>query len=312
MYRTTYRATTNPAGTEKFKIGSHPLSTDSMNDMMRMYAVLGDPIGHSMSPVMHNAAFGSLGMPDRYHAFRVRLPDLRDAIYGAKALGFGGLNLTIPLKEEALKYVDPDPIATRIGAVNTIDFTDGIRGYNTDGIGALRALEDAGVTVADRTVMIIGAGGAARAIAFQFAYSGGRIIIANRTVERAERLAHDVGLGLSELIKKTPSIRCIGLDRIESEIADTDILINATSVGMHPNIDAMPVPPGILRPELVVFDIVYNPRCTRLLSESRKRGAITIDGVQMLVHQGAEAFFIWTGREPPTGVMREAVIRELR
>ena len=284
-----------------------------MNSMMRIYAVLGDPIGHSMSPVMYNAAFESLGMPDRYHAFRVRLPDLRDAIYGAKALGFGGLNLTIPLKEEALKYVDPDPIAARIGAVNTINFSDGIRGYNTDGIGALRALEGAGVTVADRTVMIIGAGGAARAIAFQFAYSGGMIIIANRTVERAERLAHDVGLGLSELGKtQSTSIKSIGLDRIESEIADTDILINATSVGMHPGIDAIPIPPDLLRPELVVFDIVYNPRCTKLLSESRKRGAITIDGVQMLVHQGAEAFRIWTGREPPEGVMREAVIRALR
>ncbi|HIE32412.1 MAG TPA: shikimate dehydrogenase [Methanosarcinales archaeon] len=280
--------------------------------MMRMYAVLGDPIGHSMSPVMHNAAFESLGMPDRYHAFRVPISDLRDAIYGAKALGFGGLNLTIPLKEEALKYVDPDPIASKIGAVNTIDFKGGIRGYNTDGIGALRALEDAGVNVADRTVMIIGAGGAARAIAFQLAYSGGRIVIANRTLDRAERLAHDVGMGLSELGKTlSTSIKSIGLDMIESEIADADILINATSVGMHPDIDAIPIPPDLLRPELVVFDIVYNPRYTKLLSESEKRGAITIDGVQMLVHQGAEAFFIWTGRAPPEGVMREAVIREL-
>ncbi len=281
--------------------------------MMKIYAVLGDPIGHSMSPVMHNAAFEALGlgMSDRYHAFNVRLPDLRDAICGAKALGFGGLNLTIPHKEEALKYVDPDPIASRIGAVNTIDFTDGIRGYNTDGIGALRALKDAGVTVADQTIMIIGAGGAARAIAFQFACSGGSIIIANRTVDRAEKLARDVELGLSEL-KKTPSIKSIGPDQIKSEIAGTDILINATSVGMHPHIDAMPIPPDLLRPGLVVFDIVYNPRCTKLLSESRKRGAITIDGVQMLVHQGAEAFFIWTGREPPVDMMREAVIQALQ
>jgi len=283
--------------------------------MMKIYAVLGDPIGHSMSPVMHNAAFEALGlgMSDMYHAFNVRLPDLRDAIYGAKALGFGGLNLTIPLKEEALKYVDPDPIAARIGAVNTIDFTGGIKGYNTDGIGALRALEGAGVTVADQTIMIIGAGGAARAIAFQFAYSGGRIIIANRTVDRAERLARDVGLGLSELGKtRSTSIKSIGLDGIKSEIADTDILINATSVGMRPDVDAIPVSPDLLRPELVVFDIVYNPRCTKLLSEARKRGAITIDGVQMLVHQGAEAFSIWTGQEPPVDVMREAVIRALQ
>lgn len=279
--------------------------------MMKIYAVLGDPIGHSMSPVMHNAAFRALGMPDRYHAFRVRQQDLRDAIYGAKALGFGGLNLTIPLKEEALKYVDPDPIAARIGAVNTIDFTDGIQGYNTDGIGAMRALEDVGVGVAGKNILIIGAGGASRAIAFQFAYSGGEITIANRTEERADKLARDLRTGMEEL-DRSSHVRSIGLDRVASEIADADILINATSIGMHPDVGASPVSPDLLRPELVVFDIVYNPLHTRLLSEAEQRGAIAIGGVRMLVHQGAEAFRIWTGREPPVDVMFEAVVQELR
>ena len=279
--------------------------------MMKIYAVLGDPIGHSMSPVMHNAAFRDLGMPDRYHAFRVRQQDLRDAIYGAKALGFGGLNLTIPLKEEALKYVDPDPIAARIGAVNTIDFADGIQGYNTDGIGAMRALEDVGVGVAGKNILIIGAGGASRAIAFQFAYSGGEITIANRTEERADKLARDLRTGLEEL-DRSSHVRSIGLDRVASEIADADILINATSIGMYPDVDASPVSPDLLRPELVVFDIVYNPLHTRLLSEAEQRGAIAIGGVRMLVHQGAEAFRIWTGREPPVDVMLEAVVQELR
>ncbi|RLG23071.1 shikimate dehydrogenase [Methanosarcinales archaeon] len=279
--------------------------------MMKIYAVLGDPIGHSMSPVMHNAAFRALGMPDRYHAFRVRQQDLRDAIYGAKALGFGGLNLTIPLKEEALKYVDPDPIAARIGAVNTIDFADGIQGYNTDGIGAMRALEDVGVGVAGKNILIIGAGGASRAIAFQFAYSGGEITIANRTEERADKLARDLRTGLEEL-DRSSHVRSIGLDRVASEIADADILINATSIGMHPYVGASPISPDLLRPELVVFDIVYNPLHTRLLSEAEQRGAIAIGGVRMLVHQGAEAFRIWTGREPPVDVMFEAVVQELR
>ena len=278
---------------------------------MKVYAVLGDPIGHSMSPAMHNAAFGALGMPCIYHAFRVRPLDLKDAIYGAKALGFGGLNLTIPLKEEALKYVEPDPIAARIGAINTIDFADGITGHNTDGIGAMRALEDAGVPVAGRNVLIIGAGGAARAIAFQFGYSGGDIVIANRTKERADRLARDVSAGLSEL-GKTPSIESIGLGAIPEKIADADILINATSVGMRPNVDATPVPAGLLLPGLAVFDIVYNPRRTRLLMEAEQKGATVIDGVRMLVHQGAEAFSIWTGQKPPVDVMVEAVVRELR
>ena len=279
--------------------------------MMKVYAVLGDPISHSMSPAMHNAAFGALGMPCIYHAFRVRPSDLKDAIYGAKALGFGGLNLTIPLKEEALKYVEPDPIAARIGAVNTIDFADGITGHNTDGIGAMRALEDAGVTVADRNILIIGAGGAARAIAFQFGYSGGEIVIANRTGERADRLARDVRSGLSEL-GKTPSIESIGLGALPEKIADADILINATSVGMHPDVDATPVPAGLLRPGLAVFDIVYNPRRTRLLLEAEQKGATVIGGVWMLVHQGAEAFSIWTGRKPPVDAMVAAVVRELR
>ena len=279
--------------------------------MMKVYAVLGDPISHSMSPAMHNAAFGALGMPCTYHAFRVRPSDLKDAIYGAKALGFGGLNLTIPLKEEALKYVEPDPIAARIGAVNTIDFADGITGHNTDGIGAMRALEDAGVPVAGRNVLIIGAGGAARAIAFQFGYSGGEIVIANRTKERADRLARDVSIGLSEL-GKTPSIESIGLGAIPEKIADADILINATSVGMHPDVDATPVPAGLLRPGLAVFDIVYNPRRTRLLLEAEQKGATVIGGVWMLVHQGAEAFSIWTGRKPPVDAMVAAVVRELR
>ena len=279
--------------------------------MMKVYAVLGDPISHSMSPAMHNAAFGALGMPCIYHAFRVRPSDLKDAIYGAKALGFGGLNLTIPLKEEALKYIEPDPIATRIGAVNTIDFADGITGHNTDGIGAMRALEDAGIPISGRNILIIGAGGAARAIAFQFGYSGGDIVIANRTKERADRLARDVIIGLSEL-GKTPAIKSIGLGTLPEKIADADILINATSVGMHPNVDATPVPAGLLRPGLAVFDIVYNPRRTRLLLEAEQKGATVIDGVRMLVHQGAEAFSIWTGRKPPVDVMVAAVVRELR
>jgi shikimate dehydrogenase len=260
---------------------------------------------------MHNAAFGALGMPCTYHAFRVRPSDLKDAIYGAKALGFGGLNLTIPLKEDALKYIDPDPVAARIGAVNTIDFADGITGHNTDGIGAMRALEDAGVPVADRNILIIGAGGAARAIAFQFGYSGGDIVIANRTKERADRLARDVMGGLSEL-GKNPLIESVGLGEIPEKIADADILINATSIGMHPDVDATPVPSDLLRPGLAVFDIVYNPRRTRLLLEAERKGAAIVEGVRMLVHQGAEAFLIWTGREPPVDVMVDAVVRELR
>jgi len=159
---------------------------------MHVYGVIGDPIEHSLSPVMHNAAFRHLGMDCVYHAFRVTPDDVADAISGAKALGFGGLNVTIPLKEKALDVVNADPLAKEIGAVNTIDFKGGINGYNTDGIGAKRALEKHNIKVKDKRVLLLGAGGAARAIAFQLVHDGAGLVIVNRTAPRAIKLARDV------------------------------------------------------------------------------------------------------------------------
>ncbi|MCK5660986.1 MAG: shikimate dehydrogenase, partial [Methanosarcinales archaeon] len=163
-------------------------------NLTKIFAVFGDPIGHSLSPVMHNAAFRALGMDCTYHAFRVSRENLKSAILGAQAMGFGGLSLTIPLKEEALSIVSPEPMAASIGAVNTVSFDTekGPVGNNTDGIGAKKALLDAGVDVAKKNVVIIGAGGAARAIAFQFAHDGANVHIANRTQARAVALADDV------------------------------------------------------------------------------------------------------------------------
>ncbi|MDI6888671.1 MAG: shikimate dehydrogenase [Methanocellales archaeon] len=267
--------------------------------MKTVYGVIGDPIEHSLSPVMHNAAFRHLGMDCVYYAFRVTLEDVRDAILGAKALGFGGLNVTIPLKERALEIVNADPIAEEIGAINTIDFKDGIIGYNTDGIGAKRALKKHNISVKDKRVLLLGAGGAARAIAFQLAHDGAGLIIVNRTAPRAVKLAQDVrGVG-----------DAIGTDMgdLATLVKKVDILINSTSVGMHPDVDKTLVTADMMHPDLVVFDIVYNPIETCLLKEARKAGALTIDGVNMLVHQGAESFRIWTGREAPVKVMEDAV-----
>ncbi len=264
-----------------------------------LYGIIGDPIEHSLSPVMHNAAFRHLGMGCIYHAFRVALEDVADAISGAKTLGFGGLNVTVPLKERALEVVNADPLAKEIGAVNTINFKDGINGYNTDGIGAKHALEKHDISVKDKRVLLLGAGGAARAIAFQLAHDGAGLIIANRTAPRAVKLAQDV--------------RSVG-DAIGTDMGDlatlvkkVDILINSTSVGMHPDVDKTLVTADMMRNGLVVFDIVYNLIETRLLKEARKAGASTIDGVNMLVHQGAESFRIWTGRDAPIEVMEDAV-----
>lgn len=266
---------------------------------MKLFGVLGDPVSHSLSPAMHNAAFKALGMDCEYHAFRVSPDLLCDAIHGAFALGFGGLNLTIPLKEKALEIVKPTDLAKHIGAVNTVDFKNGITGHNTDGLGALKALEGGGVHVKGKNVLLLGAGGAARAIAFTLATEGANVTIANRTPERAISLAKDVEMA--------GIISGCGLKEIKDLIKNSDILINSTAIGMSPKVTETLVTSDLMHRDLVVFDIVYNPLNTRLLQEARKAGAKTIDGVMMLVYQGAEAFKIWTGKKAPVDVMEEAV-----
>jgi shikimate dehydrogenase len=275
--------------------------------MKTIYAVFGDPVEHSLSPVMHNAAFAALGMDCEYHKFRVSKDDLETAIMGARAMGFGGLNLTIPLKEIALEIVEPDTLAHDIGAVNTIEFKDNrLIGHNTDGIGALRALQLSGVIIPNSRVLILGAGGAARAVAFQLAQNGAKVTIANRTAQRAHSLAENVN--------PVGDVKGTGLDDLQELVAQSNIMINTTSVGMHPDIDKTPITADMMRPGLVVFDIVYNPLKTRLLIEAETAGAIIIDGLKMLVLQGAESFRIWTGVEPPVKVMERAArkVLELR
>jgi len=264
---------------------------------MKIFGIFGDPIGHSLSPAMQNAAFRHLGLDACYHAFRVAAPRLEDAVMGAAAMGFGGLNLTIPLKEEALKLgsLEPDALAGVIGAVNTVSFgSDGvIRGHNTDGVGAMQALLDAGVRLKGSRVLLIGAGGAARAIACALQEEGAEISIANRSARRAHDLAAAVGgLGYS-------------LSDLERLVPASDVVINSTSVGMREG------DPGLFEARLLsadqaVFDIVYN-QDTRLLKDARKAGAVAIDGVMMLVYQGAKALEIWTGKQAPIAVMEAAV-----
>lgn len=268
--------------------------------MKTVFAVFGDPVEHSLSPVMHNAAFSALGMDCVYHKFRVAKEDLKDAVLGAKSMGFGGVNLTIPLKEKALEIVEPDPNAEAIGAVNTIEFADeALLGHNTDGMGAANALKSSGAVIPGSSVLILGAGGAARAVTYQLALGGAKVTIANRTVERAEELAQNVA-------SVGHAVGC-GLEELPGLAADSNIVINTTSVGMHPNTDQTLLTSDMMHPGQVIFDLVYNPLRTRLLREAEKAGAITVDGVRMLVLQGAESFRIWTGVEPPVDVMERAV-----
>lgn len=274
-----------------------------------VFGIIGDPVEHSLSPGMHNAAFKELGLDNIYVPFQVKAEHLEDAILGAQSLGIKGFNVTIPHKTEVINYLDYlDIAAGLIGAVNTIEFgKNGAVGHNTDGIGAVMAIEEI-TPVKNKKVIILGAGGASRAIAFQLLLSGvDNLVIANRTVEKAGELKTDL------VEKLDHEVRVSGLDEnLTIELSDADILINTTPVGMYPNVDQKPVVTAeIMHPDLVVNDIVYNPLKTGLLKEADKAGAKSISGIKMLMYQGVEAFKIWTGIEPPLEIFQGALMNEL-
>lgn len=271
--------------------------------MMDTYGVIGDPVEHSLSPPMQRAALQALGIDADYSRFRVREGDVTEALKGARSLGVSGLNVTVPHKQRVaeLPIVVNDETADRIGAVNTVDM-DRMKGYNTDAAGARRAVEEAGVTIEDSRVVVVGAGGAGRAVAYEFGGDAARIDIANRTASRAADLA-------DELSEEGFEAEGHALEELDSLVPSADLVVNTTSVGM--NEDVSPVPKNLLHGDQVVFDVVYTPLETRLLREARSVGARTVDGASMLVHQGAEAFEIWTGREAPVEEMLSALKGEL-
>jgi shikimate dehydrogenase len=269
--------------------------------------LIGHPVEHSFSPPMHNAAFESLGMDYVYVAFDVNPNDLKSAIDGAQSLNIKGFNVTIPHKIEVMQYLDEiDEVAGLIGAVNTIDFKD-MKGYNTDGIGAVRAIEEV-TSIKNKNVVVAGAGGASRAISFYIAkYGADSLTILNRNVERARDLAKDVSD--SNLIGNAESG---SISEIGNCLNDADILIDTTPLGMHPNVDdAAVAQAGDMHEDLVVFDAVYNPNETVLLKEAIKAGAKPVYGIRMLLYQGAESFKIWTGQNPPVDVMGDALKKTL-
>ena len=265
--------------------------------------LIGHPVEHSFSPPMHNAAFEKLGMDYAYVAFDVSPDDLKSAIDGAKSLNVKGFNVTIPHKIEVIKCLDEiDEVAALIGAVNTIDFKD-MKGYNTDGIGAVRAIEEV-TSIKGKNVVIAGAGGASRAISFYIAkYGADKLTILNRNVVKAQKLADDVlDSGLIS------NVEADSISEISSFLSEADILINTTPIGMHPNVDDEPVASASdMHEDLVVFDAVYNPNETVLLKEAIKAGAKPVYGIKMLLYQGAESFRIWTGNEAPVDVMEDAL-----
>lgn len=265
--------------------------------------LIGHPVEHSFSPPMHNAAFDALGMDYAYVAFDVNPDDLSSAIEGAKSLNIKGFNVTIPHKIEVMQHLDElDDVARLIGAVNTIDF-ENLKGYNTDGIGAIRAIEEV-TKVKDRDVIVAGAGGASRAISFYLAkFGASSITVLNRNVERAQNLASDVSA--SDLIG---DVNAGPISEIGNLLGDADILVDTTPLGMDPHIDDEPIAKAdSMHEDLVVFDAVYNPNETVLLKEAIKAGAKPVYGIKMLLYQGAESFRIWTGRDAPIDVMENAL-----
>ena len=265
--------------------------------------LIGHPVEHSFSPPMHNAAFDALNMDYAYVAFDVNPNDLKSAIEGAESLNIKGFNVTIPHKVDVMQYLDElDEVARLIGAVNTIDFKN-LKGYNTDGIGAVKAIEEV-TSIKNKNVVVAGAGGASRAISFYIAkYGAESLTILNRNEVKVESLASDVSD--SGLIGEVASD---SINAIGNYMESADVLIDATPLGMHPNINDEPiVKADMMDEDLVVFDAVYNPNETVLIKEVIKANAKPVYGIKMLLYQGAESFKIWTGKTAPVDVMEKAL-----
>ncbi|HEU4962677.1 MAG TPA: shikimate dehydrogenase [Bacilli bacterium] len=281
----------------------------------QLTGLFGHPVAHSKSPQMHNAAFAHLGLDYAYLAFDVAPEAIGQAVASIRALNLRGVNVTIPHKVAVIPYLDELSEAARlIGAVNTIVHESGkLVGHNTDGIGYLTALrEETGFDVRGKKVLLLGAGGACRAVAVQMALEGAALVaIAARDTQKASDLAQHIA---KQTAAKTKVLSFLQQDEQEAvdtkpqtTVADFDLIVNTTPVGMHPHTDAVPLYPAFLQKGQLVSDLIYNPRLTRFLQEAQARGCRISGGLGMFVHQGAHAFELWTGIAAPTDVMRAKV-----
>jgi shikimate dehydrogenase len=274
-----------------------------INAQTKLCGLLGNPVDHSLSPAIHNAAFQKLGLNFVYLAFRVE--NLAGAIQGIRSLGnLRGFSVTIPHKVAVIPFLDEvETTAKHIGSVNTIVVEDGkLTGYNTDASGALRALQNAGVSLKGRRVLMLGSGGAARAIAFALAMDKAIAGLTILGVDEKERR----GL-ITDLKARTPlhvEEGPLSEDWLDRTIKDSHILLHCTPIGMHPKVEESCVPASLLRSHLMVMDIVYNPRETKLLREAKQAGCLTIRGLEMFLNQAIGQFALWTGQAAPADVMR--------
>jgi len=276
------------------------------NYQAELVGVLGYPVAENPTAVMQEAAFAAAGLAWRYLTIEVRPEHLADAMRGVRAFGMRGINLTIPHKVAVLPYLDDiSPEAKVIGAVNTVRRErDSLIGENTDGKGFLRGVRvDAGLDPVDKRVVLLGAGGAARAIATELILAGaGEVVVVNRTAGRAEKMVSDLRANTGG------NIRFESWEGTYPVPGDADLLVNATSIGLYPNVDAMPeVDLTAANDDLLVCDAVFNPPQTRLLEAAAKRGLPVLDGLSMLVYQGVIGFRMWTGCDPDEAVMKKAL-----
>ncbi|MCU0578181.1 MAG: shikimate dehydrogenase [Desulfobacterota bacterium] len=278
-------------------VSRHEFERQIMIDQQtQLYGVIGHPLGHTLSPVLHNAAFRALALNAVYLAFETL--NLPEALAGMKALNLRGLSVTIPHKTAVIPLLDGvDELAGKIGAVNTITNRGGrLIGTNTDALGALKALQET-TELAGKSGLIIGAGGTARALGFMLREQGVRLTLTNRSPDR--------GKALADLLD------CPFLPLNEINQVKADLLIQTTPVGLSPQADQCPVGPENLEKGLVVMDVIYNPPETRLIRLARERGCAVVSGLTMFLHQGAEQFRHWTGLEPPFPEMAAALERAL-
>ena len=277
----------------------------------RLCAVIGNPIAHSLSPAIHNAAFAELNLDFVYLACRVE--DVKNALAGMRALeNFRGMSVTIPHKVEAMKYVDDIAEADRsIGSINTIIHEkDKLLGLGTDGPGAQKALVDAGIEIDGKHILMLGSGGAARAIAFTLALNTKLALLSLLDIEETmlNQLTADLKTGTSAPITSA----LLTQNTLAAALDIADIIIHCTPVGMHPNTDASLIPAQLFRPGQVVFDIVYTPLETKLIADARSKGLTVICGVEMFVNQAVLQFEQFTGVNAPVEVMRRVVMENLK
>jgi shikimate dehydrogenase len=279
---------------------------------LKLFGVIGHPIRHTLSPLMHNTAFEALGMHCVMQGLDIKPDSLVEALHGFRAMEFGGINVTIPHKERIIPLLDQiDHEARMIGAVNTVQFSDGkLTGYNTDAHGFEQSISPVRLSIKDSVCLVLGAGGAAKAVVYVLLkhFQARQIIVVSRSLTRAKDLADHFkeinGNRLSVLRFDDPSFLKI--------VAGSRFIVNATPIGMYPNIDASPIPSDTLRQGQVVADLIYRPLKTKLITEADEAGAQTVIGLEMLLHQGSRSFSIWTGREMDINLVRKALVKKLR